>query len=128
VGSTKGVEEIPTKGMDSLVGVPRALVANGGKFVDTWPRNADNDAAFGRVISRREFRDKLFVTTMWAAEFECSTRAQFSLKHILANPLLTSVSTETSHPQPMVDNLVTALGPLPDAGTRRRMRELIDRV
>ncbi len=41
----------------------RALVAHGGKLVDTWPRNADNDAGFGRVASSPEFRDKLFVTT-----------------------------------------------------------------
>ena len=39
------------------------LVAHGGKLVDTWPRNADNDAGFGRVASAPELRDKLFVTT-----------------------------------------------------------------
>ena len=64
----------------------------------------------------------------WAAEFDCRTWAQFSLKYILANPLLTCVLTETSNPQHMVDNLVTALGPLPDAAARQRMREVIDRV
>ena len=42
-----------------LVGVLRALVAHGGKLVDTWPRNADNDAAFGRVIGMPEFRTEL---------------------------------------------------------------------
>jgi diketogulonate reductase-like aldo/keto reductase len=43
--------------------VLRALVAHGGSFVDTWPRNAQNDAGFGRVIAMPEFADKLFVTT-----------------------------------------------------------------
>jgi diketogulonate reductase-like aldo/keto reductase len=256
LGSSKVVEEIAAKGSDPVLGVLRALVANGGKLVDTWPRNADNDAAFGRVIAMPEFRGKLFVTTkvdrvgkeagvaqfrqsqelyqrktldlvqifslvdldthwpslkewkaegaaryigvtvsqpskhadlerflarekpdfvqmnysiterdveqrllqvahdrgvavvinrpfmngayfdklqgkplpQWAAEFECRTWAQFSLKYILANPLLTCVLTETSNPQHMVDNLVTALGPLPDAAARQRMREVIDRV
>jgi len=256
LGSSKMVEEISAKGIDPVLGVLRALVANGGKFIDTWPRNAENDAAFGRVIAMPEFRDKLFVTTKvdqvgkdvgiaqfrqaqklygrqtldlvqifslvdldthwpslkqwkvegaaryigvtvsqpakhadlerflarekpdfvqmnysiterdveqrllqvahdrgvaivinrpfmngayfnklqgkplpeWAAEFECRTWAQFSLKYILANPLLTCVLTETSNPQHMVDNLVTALGPLPDAAARQRMREVIDRV
>jgi diketogulonate reductase-like aldo/keto reductase len=256
LGSSKVVEEIAAKGSDPVLGVLRALVANGGKFIDTWPRNPDNDAAFGRVIAMPEFRDKLFVTTKvdqvgkeagiaqfrqaqklygrqtldlvqifslvdldthwpslkqwkaegaaryigvtvsqpskhadlerflarekpdfvqmnysiterdveqrllqvahdrgvaivinrpfmngayfdklqgkplpeWAAEFECRTWAQFSLKYILANPLLTCVLTETSNPQHMVDNLVTALGPLPDTAARQRMREVIDRV
>ena len=31
----------------------RTLVAHGGKVVDTWPRNAANDAGFGRVINER---------------------------------------------------------------------------
>jgi len=256
LGSSKVVEEIATKGADPVLAVLRALVENGGKFVDTWPRNADNDAAFGRVLAMPEFRGTLFVTTKvdqvgkeagaaqfrqaqklygretldlvqifslvdvdthwpslkewktegsaryigvtvsqpskhadlerflarekpdfvqmnysiterdveqrllqaahdrgvaivinrpfmngayfdrlqgkplpeWAAEFECRTWAQFSLKYILANPLLTCVLTETSNPQHMVDNLVTALGPLPDAAARQRMREVIDRV
>jgi diketogulonate reductase-like aldo/keto reductase len=35
----------------------------GGKLVDTWPRNADNDAAVGRVIAAPDLRDRLFVTT-----------------------------------------------------------------
>jgi diketogulonate reductase-like aldo/keto reductase len=256
LGSSKVVEEIAARGTEPLIGVVRALVANGGKLIDTWPRNADNDAAFGRVIAMPEFSRKLFVTTKvdqvgkaagvaqfrqaqklygrqtldlvqifslvdvdthwpslkewkaegaaryigvtvsqpskyadlerflarekpdfvqmnysiterdverrllqvahdrgvaivinrpfmngtyfdklegkplpeWAAEFDCRTWAQFSLKYILANPLLTCVLTETSNPQHMADNLVTALGPLPDAATRQRMREVIDRV
>jgi diketogulonate reductase-like aldo/keto reductase len=63
LGSSKVVEQIAQSGTDPLAGVLRALVAHGGKLVDTWPRNAANDAGFGRVISRPEFRDKLFVTT-----------------------------------------------------------------
>jgi diketogulonate reductase-like aldo/keto reductase len=256
LGSSKMVEDIAKNGTEAAQGVLRALVANGGKLVDTWPRNADNDAAFGRIISLPEFAGKLFVTTKvdqvgkevgiaqfrqaqklyqrqkldlvqvfsmtdvdthwptlkswkaegqaryigvtvsqpsryadlekflgrekpdfvqmnysiterdveqrllkvasdrgaaivinrpfmngayfeklqgkplpaWAAEFDCRTWAQFSLKYILANPLLTCVLTETANPQHMVDNLVTSLGPLPDEPTRQRMREVIDKV
>jgi len=256
LGSSKVVEEIAKNGSEPVLGVLRALVANGGKFIDTWPRNADNDAAFGRVIAMPEFKSKLFVTTKvdqvgrdvgvaqfqqalklyqrsqvdlvqvfsmvdvdthwpslkrwkaegaaryigvtvsqpskhadleqflgrekpdfvqmnysiterdvekrllqvahdrgvaivinrpfmngayfdklegkplpdWAAEFDCRTWAQFSLKYILANPLLTCVLTETANPQHIADNLVTALGPLPDAAARQRMREVIDKV
>jgi diketogulonate reductase-like aldo/keto reductase len=43
--------------------VLRALIAGGGKLVDTWPRNPANDAGLGRVLALPELRDKLFVTT-----------------------------------------------------------------
>jgi diketogulonate reductase-like aldo/keto reductase len=63
LGSSKVVSEVATNGPEALTNVLRALVAHGGKLVDTWPRNADNDAAFGRVIAMPEFTGKLFVTT-----------------------------------------------------------------
>jgi diketogulonate reductase-like aldo/keto reductase len=62
-GSSKVVEEIAKNGEEPLRQVLRALVANGGKVVDTWPRNAANDGRFGKVINEPEFRDRLFVTT-----------------------------------------------------------------
>jgi diketogulonate reductase-like aldo/keto reductase len=63
LGSSKVVQEIATNGEEPLRQVLRTLVARGGKLVDTWPRNADNDAAFGRVINEPELRERLFVTT-----------------------------------------------------------------
>jgi diketogulonate reductase-like aldo/keto reductase len=63
LGSSKVVEEVARNGAEPLANVLRAFVAHGGKLVDTWPRNADNDAAFGRVISQPELAGKLFVTT-----------------------------------------------------------------
>ena len=63
LGSSKVVSEIAAKGEAPLAGVLRTLVEHGGKLVDTWPRNADNDAGFGRVASAPDLRDKLFVTT-----------------------------------------------------------------
>src|SRR5262245_47147302 len=51
LGSSKVVSEIAEKGDAPLAGVLRALVEHGGKLVDTWPRNAENDAGFGRVAS-----------------------------------------------------------------------------
>ena len=256
LGSSKVVEQIAQNGTDPLLGVLRALVAQGGKLVDTWPRNAANDAGFGRVASMPEFRDKLFVTTKvdqvgkeagirqfrdalrnyqrsvidlvqifsltdldthwpslkewkaegaaryigvtvsqdsrhaeleqflqrerpdfvqmnysiteraveerllpfaadrgvaviinrpfmngayfdrlegkplpeWAREFGCETWAQFSLKYILANPHFTCVLTETSNPEHMEDNVLTAAGPLPSEAQRQRMREFIATV
>jgi len=63
LGSSKVVEQIAQNGTDPLLNVLRALVAHGGKLVDTWPRNAANDLGLGRVVSMPEFRDKLFLTT-----------------------------------------------------------------
>jgi diketogulonate reductase-like aldo/keto reductase len=63
LGSSKVVEQIAQNGTDPLLNVLRALVAHGGKLVDTWPRNAENDAGFGRVAAMPEFSGKLFVTT-----------------------------------------------------------------
>jgi diketogulonate reductase-like aldo/keto reductase len=256
LGSSKVVEEIAKNGEDPLRQVLRALVAHGGRVVDTWPRNADNDGRFGKVINEPEFRDRLFVTTKidqvgkeagiaqfrqaqrlygrqtldlvqifsltdldthwpslrgwkesgearyigvtvseqrrhadleaflrrerpdfmqtnysiterqseerllplaadrgvavlinrpfmngalfrrlegtalppWAAEFGCTSWAQFSLKYILANPNLTGVLTETSNPKHMAENAMAATGPLPDEPARKRMREFIDSV
>jgi diketogulonate reductase-like aldo/keto reductase len=256
LGSSKVVQEIATKGQEPLAGVLRALVAHGGRVVDTWPRNADNDAGFGRVIAEPDLRDKLFVTTKidqvgkdvgikqfrqtqqlygrqtldlvqifsltdldvhwpslkewkaagharyigvtvaeenlyerleqflgrekpdfiqvnysitergaeerilplaadrglavlinrpfmngayfgrlegkplppWAAEFECTSWAQFSLQYILANPTITTVLTETSNPHHMEENARTAFAPVPDAAARQRMRAFIDAV
>jgi diketogulonate reductase-like aldo/keto reductase len=256
LGSSKVVEQVAQNGTEPLANVLRALVAGGGKLVDTWPRNPANDAGLGSVLALPELRGKLFVTTKvdqvgkdlgtkqfrdslrnyqldvidlvqifsltdldthwpslkewkaegaaryigvtvsqdsrhadleqflrrerpdfvqmnysiteraveerllpfaadrgvavvinrpfmngayfdrlegkplpaWAREVGCETWAQFSLKYILANPSLTSVLTETSDPKHMEENLLAAVGPLPDEAARRRMRELIATV
>jgi diketogulonate reductase-like aldo/keto reductase len=256
LGSSKVVQEIASRGEDPLRQVLRTLVAHGGKVVDTWPRNADNDAGFGRVINEPELDDRLFVTTKidqvgkeagiaqfrqtqrlydremidlvqifsltdldvhwpslkewkasgaaryigvtvaeaslypqleaflqreqpdfvqvnysitereseqrllplaadrglallinrpfmngayfdrleqepipeWAAEFGCTSWAQFSLKYILANPAVTCVLTETSNPRHMEENASTAFGEVPNDAARARMREFIDAV
>ena len=255
-GSSKVVEEIAQHGEDPLRQVLKALVSHGGRVVDTWPRNAANDARFGKVINEPELRDRLFVTTkvdqvgrevgikqledahthygrkvfdlaqifsltdvdthwptlrrwkeagrarhigvtvsqpqrhadmeaflkrerpdviqtnysiteresearlipfaaergaavvinrpfmngayfkrlegrplpQWAQEFGATTWAQFSLKYILSNPLVTCVLTETSNPKHMAENAQAAFGPMPDEKARQRMREFIATV
>ena len=64
----------------------------------------------------------------WAAEFDCTSWAQFSLKYILAHPTITCVLTETSNPLHMEENAQAAFGRLPDAAARARMRAFIDEV
>jgi len=254
LGSSKPVAQIPQRGLDPLTNILRTLVANGGRVVDTWPRNPANDAAFGDVISRAELRDKLFVASKidrsgkeegirqfretlrlynrdtidliqifsltdldtqwanlqdfreqgvaryigvtvsntrlydplirflqkekpdfvqvnysiserdaeqrllpllqdqgiavivnrpfmngdlftklgdrpvptWAAEFNCQSWAEFSLKYILPHPAITSVLTETSNPSHMQENARAAYGRMPGAADRQRMAKLID--
>ncbi len=64
----------------------------------------------------------------WAADFDCTTWAQFSLKYILAHPAVTCVLTETTNPQHMEENIQAGVGRLPGESTKRRMRELIQRI
>ncbi len=64
----------------------------------------------------------------WAAEFDCHSWAQFSLKYILGDPAVTCVLTETTNPKHLRENLGTAYGRLPDAKTKRRMRELMQLI
>jgi aryl-alcohol dehydrogenase-like predicted oxidoreductase len=61
----------------------------------------------------------------WAAEFDCRSWAQFSLKYVLSHPAVTSVLTETANPRHVVDNLGAGSGRLPDNKTRSKMRDLI---
>jgi len=63
LGSSKPVAEIAERGVGPITEVLRTLVDNGGSVVDTWPRDADNDAGFGEVISRPELRDALFIAS-----------------------------------------------------------------
>lgn len=61
----------------------------------------------------------------WAAEFDCHSWAQFSLKFILSHPAVTCVLTETTKTRHARDNLSGGLGRLPDTATRERMKKLI---
>jgi diketogulonate reductase-like aldo/keto reductase len=62
----------------------------------------------------------------WARELECESWAQFSLQYILANPRVTCVLTETTSPEHMAENVLTATKPVPDERMRERMRQVID--
>jgi diketogulonate reductase-like aldo/keto reductase len=250
------VSQVSANGTEPLATVLRALVAAGGRVVDTWPRDPENDAALGRVLNEPDLRDALFVTSKidqegkedgirqfrqtqrlygretidlvqvfnltdlktqwpnlqewkaegharyigvtvskydlyeqledflgrvtpdfvqmnysiterqaeerllplardmglgvlinrpfmngayfrrlegrplpeWAADFDCESWAQFSLKYILAHPAITCVLTETSNPMHMQENAASSLGRMPDEAARARMREFIDQV
>jgi len=64
----------------------------------------------------------------WAADFDCESWAQFSLKYILPHPAITCVLTETSNPAHMAENARAAFGRMPDETERNRMKAVIDQV
>jgi diketogulonate reductase-like aldo/keto reductase len=64
----------------------------------------------------------------WAAEFDCESWAQFSLKYILPHPAITCVLTETTKTKHMSENARAASGRMPDKNQRARMRTLIGSV
>ena len=64
----------------------------------------------------------------WAAEFDCGSWAQFSLKYILSHPAVNCVLTETADPVHLIDNLSAGFGRLPDEGMRDRMFDYMQAI
>jgi len=64
----------------------------------------------------------------WAAEIDCASWAQYFLKWILSHPAVTCAIPGTSRVAHLEDNLKAGAGRLPDAATRRRMAEYLDRT
>lgn len=64
----------------------------------------------------------------WAADFDCTSWAQFFLKYLLAHPAVTCVIPGTRRVSHLKDNLGAGMGRLPDAAMRRRMTEYLGRL
>ena len=80
------------------------------------PFKAFEDGAYFSVVAGKPLPE-------WAAEFDCETWAQFSLKYILSNPAMTCVVTETSKVKHVIDNMGAGYGRLPDQAMRKRMSD-----
>ncbi len=61
----------------------------------------------------------------WAAEFDCQSWAQFSLKFIVAHPAVNCVLTETANLKHAIDNLGAGYGGLPNKAAQQKMLALI---
>jgi diketogulonate reductase-like aldo/keto reductase len=79
---------------------------------------ADEDGSFFIKTAGQELPD-------WTAEFDCESWAQFALKYVISNPAVHSVATETTKVKHVIDNMRAGYGRLPDAATRKRMREYV---
>jgi diketogulonate reductase-like aldo/keto reductase len=64
----------------------------------------------------------------WAAEFDCKSWGQFFLKYILGHPAVTCVIPATSKRNHVVDNMGAGIGRLPDATTRQKMAQFVDKL
>jgi diketogulonate reductase-like aldo/keto reductase len=64
----------------------------------------------------------------WAAEFNCKSWAQFFLKWIVANPLVTCAIPATGKVHHLEDNLLGGIGRLPDSKMRQRMAEFVAKL
>lgn len=59
----------------------------------------------------------------WAAEFDCTSWAQFFLKYLLGHAAVTCVIPGTRRVAHLQDNMQAGIGRLPDAALRKRMLE-----
>jgi aryl-alcohol dehydrogenase-like predicted oxidoreductase len=81
------------------------------------------------VVPFSSNRDNLLVKVCdrplpkWAADFGIASWSQFLLKYAVSHPAITCVASGTTKVGHVVDNQAAGRGPLPDAGTRRRMEE-----
>lgn len=61
----------------------------------------------------------------WAVqELQIKSWAQFFLKFVLGDPRVTAAIPATSKPEHLLDNMAAGLGPMPDAGQRKKMAAL----
>jgi aryl-alcohol dehydrogenase-like predicted oxidoreductase len=77
----------------------------------------DDGGLFG-LVAGKELPD-------WAAEFDCESWAQFSLKYIASHPAITCVITETNKVKHVIDNMRAGYGRLPDEAMQKRMSEYL---
>jgi len=61
----------------------------------------------------------------WAAEFDCRSWAQLSLKYILSHPAVTCVLTETANPKHARDNIGGGFGRLPSEEERQKIAKYL---
>lgn len=64
----------------------------------------------------------------WAADFDCQSWGQFFLKYILGHPAITCVIPATAKPHHLRDNMGAGYGRLPDAATRKKMENHLQKL
>ena len=89
------------------------------------------DAGVAVIINRPFAQANLFGRVKgkplpaWAAEFDCTSWAQFFLKYLLGHAAVTCVIPGTRRVTHLQDNIQAGMGRLPDAALRKRMVEYL---
>lgn len=78
----------------------------------------DDDGGLFGLVGGKELPE-------WAAEFDCESWAQFSLKYIVSHPAVTCIITETSKASHVKDNMRAGYGRLPDEAMRKKMSDYL---
>jgi diketogulonate reductase-like aldo/keto reductase len=80
-----------------------------------------------RPFERADLFDKVKGKALppWAAEFDCTSWAQFFLKFVLSHPAVTCAIPASSKPKHLMDNMQAGRGRLADRAMRERMAELV---
>ncbi len=76
----------------------------------------------GRVFQRLGERE----LPGWAAELECRTMAQVTLKYIVSHPSVTCAIPGTYKMEYLLDNMGGGMGPMPDDAMRKTMADWYD--
>jgi aryl-alcohol dehydrogenase-like predicted oxidoreductase len=90
---------------------------------------ACRDAGVAVIVNRPFAQANLFSKVKgkplpaWAAEFDCTSWAQFFLKYLLGHPAVTCVIPGTRRVAHLQDNMQAGMGRLPDTALRKRMLE-----
>lgn len=122
----KSNEHIPVIGLEALdfIQLPYSL-ADRSAEQRLLPAARDSGTA---VLVMRPFAEGALFRAVknkslppWAAEFDCTSWAQFFLKFILSHPAVTAPIPATSNPDHVSDNVRAASGRLPTAEQRRKM-------
>ena len=64
----------------------------------------------------------------WAAEFDCTSWAQFFLKYVISHPAVTCAIPGATKAKHATDNVGAAYGKLPDEKLRRKQEEYFDAI
>jgi aryl-alcohol dehydrogenase-like predicted oxidoreductase len=64
----------------------------------------------------------------WAAEFDCTSWAQFFLKYVISHPAVTCAIPGATKARHATDNVGAAYGKLPDEKLRRKQEEYFDAI
>lgn len=78
----------------------------------------DGGSLFNKV-RRQELPD-------WAAEFDCTSWAQFFLKYIVSHPAINAAIPGTTKVEYATDNMAASMGRLPDTDLRKRQEAFIE--